>query len=108
MYPIWLSKQKQNYEASTIISIESKWRNNIEPCRELVDTPIKLLNIDIIKTWAMDLLNGTDGKPGCKVKHYYNVKAIVNEILDKAQQCGTEYQNRRKISEDERDGRAKG
>jgi len=88
MYPIWLSQQKQTYEASTIISIESKWRNNIEPCRELVDTPIKLLNIDIIKTWAMDLLNGTDGKPGCKVKHYYNVKAIVNEILDKAQQCG--------------------
>lgn len=88
LYPIWLSQKKKVDEASTIISIESKWRNNIEPCTKLVDTPIKLLNIDIIKTWAMDLLNGTDGKPGCKVKHFYNVKAIVNEILDKALECG--------------------
>lgn len=84
LYPIWLEEKKQLQEASTIISIESKWRNDIEPCEQLVDTPIKELNVDIIKTWALRLLNGTDEKPGCKVGHFYNVKAIVNEILDKA------------------------
>lgn len=86
LYPIWLEEKKKCQEASTIISIESKWRNNIEPCKQLVDTPIKMLNVDIIKSWALALLNGdgTADNPGCKVKHFYNVKAIVNEILDKA------------------------
>ena len=84
LYPIWLAEKKMLQEASTITSIESKWRNDIEPCEQLVDTPIKLLNVDIVKTWALRLLNGTDEKPGCKVGHFYNVKAIVNEILDKA------------------------
>ena len=84
LYPIWLEEKKKLQEPSTITSIESKWRNDIEPYERLVDTPIKLLNVDIVKTWALQLLNGSDKKPACKVHYFYNIKAIVNEILDKA------------------------